>query len=273
MWISNNFLLYIIMAKRTSKRRQKLYKMKGCSNTKTKKNRKHSRKYLGGTSSKSAYPNLGPSTLPGTAVTPTNQGNGMKGGGCPLCSGGGMRGGGCGMRGGGCGMTGNGMTGNGMRGGGCGCGANLNMTGGAHTLEPAGLVGDPWTPNPSGWPGVDGIAGNRNYLDYNSYKADPQTAMVSVGANRPFLFGGKKSNRPHKRSHKRLHKFKKINHKGGAMSNLFGQDIINLGRQAQFGLGSAYNAINGYSAPTNPLPWKGQLPNTPDLNSIKSMNL
>ena len=245
--------------------------MKGCSNTKTKKNRKHSRKYLGGTAAKAgipapAIPNPGPKTLSALATTPTNLGNPMKGGGCPLCSGGGNS-----MTGGG--MTGNGMTGNGMRGGGCGCGASaINMTGGAHTLEPAGLVGDPWTPNPSGWPGVDGIAGNRNYLDYNSYKADPQTAMVNVGANRPFLFGGKKSNRSHKRSHKRLNKLK-MNHKGGAMSNLFSQDIINLGRQAQFGLGSAYNAINGYSAPTNPLPWKGQLPNTPDLNSIKSMYL
>jgi len=240
------------MVKRTSKRRQKLYKMKGCSKTKSKKARKYSRKYLGGSNNiASAYPSKGPSALSGTSQTPTNFGNNMKGGGC------------------GCGAPAL-MTGGGMKGGSCGsCGAPALMTGGAHTLEPAGLVGDPWTPNPSGWPGVDGVAGNRNYLDYNAYKLDPQTALVSTGANRPFLFGGRKYNR----SHKKLNKYKRMRHRGGAMSNLLGQDVINLGRQTQFGFGSAYNAINGYGAPTNPLPWKGQLPNTPNLDSIKSMSL
>ena len=47
------------------------------------------------------------------------------------------------------------------------------------------------------------------------------------------------------------------------------QDLINLGRQINFGLGSAYNALTGYAPPTNPLPWKGQLPNTPSLSTMQ----
>jgi hypothetical protein len=43
-----------------------------------------------------------------------------------------------------------------------------------------------------------------------------------------------------------------------------------LGRQFQFGLGSAYNGLAGYSAPTNPLPWQGQLPNQPSVGAIKA---
>jgi hypothetical protein len=116
---------------------------------------------------------------------------------------------------------------------------------------PNGLVGSPWTPSISGWPGVDGIPGDRNYYALNTYKNDPQTSMVDVGANPPFLNikGGKKKQ------------------KGGVLSNFLGQDLINLGRQFQFGVGSAYNALAGYPAPTNPLPWKGQFSN----NAINPM--
>ena len=112
---------------------------------------------------------------------------------------------------------------------------------------PDGLVGSPWTPNISGWPGVDGIPGNRNFLAQNLYNSgDPQTSMRDVGANPPFTYmkGGKKRKQ-----------------KGGNLSNLLGQDLINLGRQFQFGIGTAYNALAGYQSPVNPLPWKDQFPN------------
>ena len=39
------------------------------------------------------------------------------------------------------------------------------------------------------------------------------------------------------------------------------QELTNLGRSVQFGLGGAYNAVNGYDAPVNPMPYKGQLNN------------
>jgi hypothetical protein len=76
--------------------------------------------------------------------------------------------------------------------------------------------------------------------------------MVDVGANPPFLNGGKRRQTRQRRQ------------RGG--SNFMGQDLINLGRQFQFGLGSAYNALAGYSAPVNPLPWKDQLPSRMPLN-------
>ena len=123
---------------------------------------------------------------------------------------------------------------------------------------PNGLVGSPWTPASSGWPGVDGISGNNNYLELNKYQVDPQTAMVATGANPPFSIGGRRKRRSKKQ-------------KGGNLSNLFSQDVINLGRQLQFGVGSAYNGVTGYAAPVNPLPWKGQLPNTPSLAGVKAM--
>jgi hypothetical protein len=115
---------------------------------------------------------------------------------------------------------------------------------------PDGLVGSSWGPQPAQWPGVNGIPGDRNHYPLNTYKVDPQTAMINVGANPPFTYmkGGKRKQR------------------GGTLSNFMGQDLINLGRQFQFGIGSAYNALAGYQAPTNPLPWKGQFPNNNLLN-------
>jgi len=193
-----------------------------------------------------ALPNTGPISL-GIATTTTNMGSMQRGGYCNTCS-------------------------NIMTGGNCGCGV---LTGGkkkqkgGKTLDPQGLVGSPWTPNSQGWPGVDGVDGNRNYLALNNYKVDPQTALISVGANPPFLYGGRKaSNGGRKR---RFTKRKR--QRGGALSNLLGQDFINLGRQIQYGIGSAYNGLNGYPAPTPVLPWQGQLPRTPNLYTIRGSAL
>jgi hypothetical protein len=78
--------------------------------------------------------------------------------------------------------------------------------------------------------------------------------MISTGAQPPFSIGGSKKSRKQK---------------GGTLSNFMTQDLVNLGRQINFGLGSAYNALAGYAPPTNPLPWKGQLPNTPSLSTMQ----
>ena len=45
--------------------------------------------------------------------------------------------------------------------------------------------------------------------------------------------------------------------KGG--NALMPPQLADIGRGLQFGLGSAYNAINGYAAPVNPNPYEGQL--------------
>jgi hypothetical protein len=212
------------------------------------------------------YPNTGPPIQSNTIFNnASNQHGGSCGGTCsatmPV-----MQGGSCG-----CGLPG--MTGgrkNKKRGGSCPmCGMGFMVGGIKHRNEckcseckikimkggnpgipyPDGLVGSPWTPNSQGWPGVDGISGNRNYIANNLYTTDPQTDMKNIGANPPFLKGGRKYRKQ----------------SGGTTSNLFTQDLINLGRQFQFGIGSAYNALAGNQAPINPLPWKGQFPNSPNL--------
>jgi hypothetical protein len=262
---------------RKHSRKQKMYKMVGCSN-KTRKN------YLGGSTdtplaytgksvptypnpflaytgkggascdipvnknipintnaANPAYPNTGP--VSNGANTIFNNATQQNGGSCGTCSLPLMKGG-------------NKSTMGFMVGGkkhrhGCKCseckGLKVMKGGNPGIPYPGGLTGSPWTPSVGGWPGVDGIPGNRNYYAPNTYShGDPQTAMVNVGANRPFLNmkGGKKRKQ-----------------KGGTLSNFLGQDLINLGRQFQFGVGSAYNALAGYQSPTNPLPWKGQFPN------------
>ena len=51
-------------------------------------------------------------------------------------------------------------------------------------------------------------------------------------------------------------------YKGGG---LIPQDLVNLGRDFEFNLKSAYNSLNGYKAPVDPLPYKGQLTGTKNV--------
>jgi hypothetical protein len=143
--------------------------------------------------------------------------------------------------------------------GGCGCGMPLLSGGGT-----PGFVGAPWTPSSDSWPGVKGDE-TGTYIAPNNYNNDVQLATKYVGANPPFSTGGKKKNK------RRSHGSKK--QRGGNLSNFLGQDLINLGRSFEFGLGSAYNGLAGYHAPRNPLPWVGQLNNTSNLNTIKGATL
>ena len=237
---------------------QRIYKMKGC-NKKT-----YRKKYLGGSNPDMnlAYPSNNVPTVPNPNLAVTNENlsraypaagaNGVMNWLNPTY---GIKGGcGCGVQAGG------------QKGGSCStCAAPLLMTGGNKCKMtggagnngipyPNGLAGAPWTPASSGWPGVDGVGGNRNYLAPNEYNVDPQTSMVAAGANRPFSIGGRRGRKQ----------------KGGTTSNFLSQDLINLGRQFQYGVGSVYNGLLGYSAPVNPMPWKGQLENTPSLASIKA---
>lgn len=194
--------------------------------------------YTGGKTDAAAYPAAGPPAGGWGFLNPTY---GIKGGASQK--------GGCG-----CGLQSGGSK---NKKGGC-CGAcSTSMLGGSGNNGipyPNGLAGAPWTTASSGWPGVDGVGGNRNYLALNEYKVDPQTAMIATGANPPFSIGGRRGRKQ----------------KGGTTSNFLSQDLINLGRQFQYGVGSVYNGLLGYSAPVNPLPWKGQLQNTPSLASIKA---
>ena len=272
--------------KKSSRRKQKVYNMRGCS--KTRKN------YLGGSSDAPlAYTGQKIPTFSNPYLVPTQLSSytGKGGAGCGLSnpsvvpsnlngvnpvypntgppfkqegnifSNASQQNGGCG-----CGITA--MTGGSK--GGCGplcamgfmvggvrhrhgckcskCKKRVMKGGNPGIPYPNGLVGSSWTPSTSGWPGVDGVSGNRNFIDNNTYDTDISRQMVNVGANPPFLKGGKHKQR------------------GGTLSNFMGQDLINLGRQFQFGLGSAYNALAGYSSPVNPLPWKDQIPTKTPFN-------
>jgi hypothetical protein len=212
-------------------------------------------------------PNTGPPV--GIPTSMTNQAGPQKGGNCgcggiPILSGGKSKkkiGGNCGAL---CGMS---YTAGGSHRIGCKCSTcKVKQTGGNPGIPyPAGLAGSPWNSDISSWPGVDGIQGNRNYSALNTYPTDVQTEMISPGSNPPFVVGGKKI----KGGNQLNYRLSPIGGKrgtrkqnGGTLSNFLTQDLINLGRQFQFGLGSAYNGLAGYASPINPLPWKGQLQNT-----------
>ena len=195
-------------------KKQRLYKMKGCS--KSKSNSK-SRKLAGG------Y-NCGSTSCP---IPPFSWSQMQQRGGK-------TRSGGKTQSGGSCSACGSTILGTGQNGG--------SFYKPAADM-PGPFIGQSWTPSISGWPGADGISNNRNYLANNLYnKGDPQTMMKLGGSKR-----------------------KKRGIKGGG---LIPQDLVNLGRDASFNLQSAYNALNGYSAPTNPLPYRDQLSSSISANRI-----
>ena len=278
------------MAKNSSKKHQRLYRMKGCSKkTKTCKN------YLGGSGDINlAYPATDVKFAPNPFLAYTGKGGALEDKALPnqgpppggfnfINYQGNQRGGGCGcglpFMNGGCGSCGTSVMNGGtcasctlpfMSGGnnhrsGCKCSVCKGKQSGGNPgiPYPNGLAGSPWTPAISGWPGVDGVQGGRNYLAPNNYHTDISRQMIDVGANPPFTIGGKRGQKSKKTKKQR----------GGTMSNFFTQDLINLGRQFQFGMGSAYNALSGYGAPTNPMPWKDQLPNTPSLSTMRASSL
>ncbi len=261
---------------KTSRRHQKLYKMKGCSKNKTCKN------YLGGSADVNlAYPSNNVPTQPNPFFAYTGKGGaninaadkvipntGPAPGGYNFLNPQGMQHGGCcgtcslGTQSGGtCSTCAPGfMVGGKRHRSGCKCSkckSRMQKGGNPGIPYPNGLTGSAWTPSTSGWPGVDGVQGGRNFLALNEYKVDPQTALIATGANPPFSVGGKKRS-------------KKRGQRGGALSNFLGQDLINLGRQVQFGLGSAYNALSGFSAPVSPLPWRDQIPSAANINTVKA---
>ena len=186
---------------------------------------------------------------------------GGKGCSCGLFKGGG-KGCGCGLfKGGGkgcsCGL---------FKGGEKGCGCGLFKGGNSIAV---GNLGIPWTSQVSSWPGVAGLDGQSNFLPLNTYKVDPQTAMLSerdgqLGpaslTNTPIPHqtagsNGKHGKRTRTRTRTRTRRMKK-----GGTALL--QGLVNAGRNVMYGLGSSYNAAQGYPAPVNPKPYMDQFPNS-----------
>jgi hypothetical protein len=127
--------------------------------------------------------------------------------------------------------------------GGCGsCGINL-MKGGNSFYKPAPLMPGPFVG--SAW-AYDKLPGKDPALQMTMNDAGYKTMNSMIGGRGKKIKGRCK------------------NMKGGLMS----QDLVNLGRDFTYNFNSAYNALNGYSAPTNPLPYKDQLTNTVTINRI-----
>jgi hypothetical protein len=130
---------------------------------------------------------------------------------------------------------------------------------------PGPFVGSSWDYNK--WPGVNGISSDNNYLKSyaNTISNDPQMQMSMSDAGYKTLNSmvggytyGKKSNSINS-SPKSMTKSMTKSMKAGG---LIPQDLVNLGSDFTFNLKSAYNALNGYKAPIDPLPYKDQLSNT-----------
>jgi len=204
-----------------------------------------------------AYPSTGPSPSGFNFVNSVPQ----RGGNCPQCGFAGVKINEGGVQRGGCGCAGIQVQAGGSINHRVGCKCSMcRMKGGSSQMSnngipyPNGYVGSPWKAPISDWPGVDGIDGNRNNFPINTYDNDVSRQMVDVGPAAPFIAGGKRKN--------------KRAQKGGTLSNFIYQDLVNLGRQVQFNMGSAYNALAGYQAPVNPLPWKDQLTRMPLKNAV-----
>jgi len=128
---------------------------------------------------------------------------------------------------------------------------NMKMKGGKELMQNENGVNPNYSNNTSiaKWFGDSNTTNYQNFIPYNNFKNSLTTSIINTGANRPFL-GGKKI-----RIKTQKHKNKK-SQRGGSFSNSLTQDLVNLGRQIQYGFGSAYNSINGYNQTVNPLPWK-----------------
>ena len=173
--------------------------------------------------------------------------------------------------------------------GGCDSSCGLTQTGGSFykpaELIPGSTVGAPWTA--TDWPGSTDLIGNNSYFPLNKYLTDPQTSMKSspyyLGGGQQGQQGGKRrirhgnGSRRHKiggyvyNNKLKSDNFNKTNsnktQSNKSSSNktkslrgggLIPQDLVNLGRGFMYNIGSAYNAVNGYKAPINPLPYKDQ---------------
>ena len=113
---------------------------------------------------------------------------------------------------------------------------------------PNGLTGQNWGADLK-WPGTNHVSGDFNHYALNKYApVDISRQMLAIGAQPPFLGGSK--------HRKKIKKNKSRKQRGGALSNFLYQDLINVGRQMQFGMGSAYNGLKGYEAPVSPMPWQ-----------------
>ena len=120
------------------------------------------------------------------------------------------------------------------------------------TNNPNPFVGNAWEPNRL--PGENGITGDRNYYKLANVVNNPQQQMKLSDYE---MMGGYTYDK-NKKSKTSLSTSLNLSKGGGFVP----QDLINLGRDVSYNFNTAYNALNGYKPPIDPLPYKGQLTNT-----------
>jgi hypothetical protein len=139
-----------------------------------------------------------------------------------------------------------------------------NMSGGGNFFKPIGpipgpIVGNNWSIN--NLPGQKGISGDANYFEPYYLNNDPTRQMQWQDAGyltKNSMVGGYRYDKKSDSSSKR----------GGG---LIPQDLVNLGRDFGYNFKTAYNALNGYNAPVDPAPYKGQL--TGALNNNRFLSV
>lgn len=100
------------------------------------------------------------------------------------------------------------------------------------------FVGSAWTSDATSWPGVSGQTTGTHY-PLNPYKTDVQLQIANTGAQPPYLGKGGRRRRRKQNG-------------GGFMDSI------------TYGVNSAVDTFRGVPLTTpNPLPFKGQFPNTP----------
>lgn len=128
----------------------------------------------------------------------------------------------------------------------CGCGKIPFFSGG--NQRGGQMVGAPWSPsNTATW-------GNTNHFSLNPEINNPN--------NPDNIIQNRMNNTvpPHSAFSKQTGG-KRMKKRGGGFS-ILPQDLVNLGRNFSFGVGSTYNALLGFPAPVNPLPYKDQMINS-----------
>jgi hypothetical protein len=178
------------------------------------------------------------------------------------------------------------VIGSGQNGGMCGVCSQVPVQSGGNFFKPpvpvpGPFVGQAWGTNINEWPGVDGVGANRNFLSTINKVIDNDPALqmntsdVDAGYKTlSSMVGGYVYDTPKKTKAKRKTNSKTTSKSGSKTSttsslsrssssikggSLIPQDLLNLGSDITYNMKSAYNALNGYSAPVNPLPYKDQL--------------
>jgi len=134
---------------------------------------------------------------------------------------------------------------------------------------PDGTVGNSWTPATGGLPGVDGVSSNRNFLSLNTYPNDPQTQNI-IDERTVYNYGLKGGRSREARGGKYRTKSKKAR-RGGALlglNQMIPTDILNPLRSTSYNLQGSLAAMQGRTQPPSPLPENSQLLGTPTYNSL-----